>query len=302
VDIRNMRQLLAVGRYGSIAKASEALGVSQPALSAAIARMEDQLGVPLFERSAQGSRLTPIGELVAQRARKVVAEAEQMIREAALIAGGDGGSIRVGVGSSLREGFLGPFLEALTESYPLLGICVDLRDRSVLIPMLRAREIDLAICAVADEVADDDLVVTNVLTTDGVAVARPEHPLAGRRRVSVAEFAEFASSGVILPQFTNREVLGLPTDGNKLLQYQSNDYEPLIHLALLGRSTLLAPAFVVEPYLRDGRLVQIELDWAFRVSFAALATRTASASPVVSRAIRHAAAVGAALQAASGLA
>jgi DNA-binding transcriptional LysR family regulator len=292
-----MRQLLAVRRHGSFAKAAEALGMSQPSLSAAIARMEDQLGVSLFERSPQGSTLTPIGELIAERAGKVVGEAEQIVRDAAMVAGGEAGVLRLGVGSALRHGFLPRFVGALTDSQPLLSVIFEVSDRDRLIPRLRAREIDVAICAVADEVADESLVVTQVLTAQAVAAVRPDHPLAGEARVPLHRLVEFPAAGTTLRQFTNRDVLAPTSDEPALMKYQSNDYEPLIALALQGRAILMGPDFVMWPYLQDGRLRLIDLDWEFKVSFAVITTRASATMPMVSRAIRHAVAVGAAMQA-----
>ena len=74
LDIRDMRQILAITQYGSFAKAAEALGVAQPSLSKSIARLEDKLKVKLFDRSALGSALTPIGELIVERAARIVTE------------------------------------------------------------------------------------------------------------------------------------------------------------------------------------------------------------------------------------
>ena len=77
VDIRNMRHLLAVREHGSFAKAAQVLQISQPSLSASISRLEDRLKVKLFERSAAGSFITPVGEFVAERASRVIAEVDR---------------------------------------------------------------------------------------------------------------------------------------------------------------------------------------------------------------------------------
>ena len=75
--------------------------------------MYDQLKIKLLDRSATGSHLTPIGELIAERASKVVRETEQIIRDAALVAGGGAGLLRLGFGSALTEPFTSGLVHAL---------------------------------------------------------------------------------------------------------------------------------------------------------------------------------------------
>lgn len=288
-----MRQLLAVQRFGSFAKAAKALGLSQPSLSNAIARLEDQLKVRLFERTPGGSHLTAIGELIAERARKVVAESEQIIRDAELVAGGEAGEIRLGVGTALRKAFLPKLLLRVAEAYPLLTLQVEVLDRDRLLPLLRCRELDLVICSLGSDIAPEEIVAAEIITTEGVAVAHPDHPLAREAPIPIERFAEFPAAGAAQTGFTNARLLEL--GDRRISRYRSNDYEPLLELALAGRATLLAPKFVVKPYIASGQLKRLDLDWNYRVSFAALATRATSYSPMVSRIVAHAVAVGAEL-------
>ena len=59
--------------HGSFAKAAAALNMAQPALSKSIARIEDELRLTIFTRSSTGSELTPMGEMIAERAERVMA-------------------------------------------------------------------------------------------------------------------------------------------------------------------------------------------------------------------------------------
>jgi DNA-binding transcriptional LysR family regulator len=290
-----MRQLLAVQRHGSFAKAAQALGMSQPALSDAIRRLEDQLKVVLVDRTSAGSQLTPIGELIADRAGKVVAETEQIVRDAELVAGGDAGMVRIGVGSSLRQCFLPRFVSGLARDHPSLSLHIEVLDRDRLLPLVRDRVLDLAIAAVGEDV-DEDLMATEVLTTHTIAVAHPDHPLVGEREVSLVRFAGFPGAGVAQKEFSNARLLPPGMEGDALFRYRSNDYDALLEVAYAGVATLVAPTFVVQEALRTGRLKRIDLDWSFRVTYAAIATRAASYSPIISRIVREAAELGAALQ------
>ncbi len=297
MDVRNMRQLLAVRRCGSFAKAAEALGMSQPSLSSAISRLEDQLKVKLFERTSAGSHLTRVGEMIAERAGKVIAETEQIVREAELVAGGEAGTVRLGVGAGLRHGFLPQFVLAVALHHPQLSLEIEVLDRDRLLPLVKARDLDLVICGMGEDVGGEDLVAVEVLTSHIVAVAHPAHPLVDEPNVSIARFAEFPGAGAGLKEFANARMLGVVEDGGVVSRYQSNDYEPLVDLALAGHATLIAPLFLLRAHLRSGRLKRIDLDWSFKVSFAAIASRAASYSPIVSRIVRYAVATGVELQA-----
>lgn len=287
-----MRQLLAVRRYGSFAKAAQALGMSQPSLSASIARMEDQLKVRLFDRTASGSELTPIGELIAERAGKVVAEAEQIVHEAGLIAGGEAGLIRIGIGNTLRHAFLPAFVRMIVQHHPVLQLEIQLLDRDRLVPMLEARDLDLAVCAVGDDREGEALLITEVLSTSAIVVAHPDHPLASEAGVSIDRLADFAGAG---PSLKNTRMF-TATEERLFSRYQSNDFDALIALALTGKATLVAPKFLVQDHLDAGRLRQVDVELNYRVSFAAMATRAASYSPMISRIVRYACAVGAEME------
>ncbi len=80
MDIRSLQQVIAVRKHGSFAKAADALGVSQPNLSKSVARLEDELKLKIFDRTAKGSVLTPVGELIVERADAVIAETRDLRR------------------------------------------------------------------------------------------------------------------------------------------------------------------------------------------------------------------------------
>jgi DNA-binding transcriptional LysR family regulator len=291
-----MRQLLAIRSYGSFAKAAEALGISQPSLSAAIARLEDKLGVRLFERTASGSHLTPIGELITARVSKVIAETESIIRDAHLLAGGEAGTVRIGIGSALKPNFLSQYVRCVAERHPALGVHIEIQDRDRLLTLLGTRELDLIVCAVGEEIADDSLVVTPIMTANATAVSSPTHVLAGVRPISIAHFAEFRSAGANIADYTNASVLGVNDWHAKPSHYSSNTYEPLIELAIHGSCTLLAPYCIVKPFIDDGKLVVLDLDWRFTVQFVTIASRVTNYSPIISKLISYAAEIGSLVQ------
>ena len=87
MEIYQLRTLLAVAREGSITRASERLFLSQPAISAHIKAMEDELGIALFERTPRGMSLTANGAQLLERAGRIMALHREFIEEARRIKG-----------------------------------------------------------------------------------------------------------------------------------------------------------------------------------------------------------------------
>src|SRR4029079_1471047 len=122
MDIRSLRQVVAIRKYGSFAKAADALGVSQPNLSKSVARLEDELQLKLFDRTAKGSKLPPIGELIVERADAVIAETRDLARDAALLAGGETGIVRIGCTTALKMPLLQPLVQRIAHRHPGLRV------------------------------------------------------------------------------------------------------------------------------------------------------------------------------------
>ena len=97
MDIRHLRYFLAVADSGSVAAAARRLHIVQPALSRQIRDLEDELGAPLFSRSAKGVELTAAGEQFALDARRLLIDMESARQRALRVARGGAGSLRIGI-------------------------------------------------------------------------------------------------------------------------------------------------------------------------------------------------------------
>jgi DNA-binding transcriptional LysR family regulator len=281
-----MRHLLAVREHGSFAKAAQVLQISQPSLSASISRLEDRLKVKLFDRSATGSFITPVGEFIADRASRVIAEVERVTRAAALVSGGNTGTIRIGFGSSLKHTLMPRLIVDLATAKPALRLSLHVDAADNLLSLLRAREIDIAICAVPAPELVRDLIVSEVFTATPVAVASPSHPLANERPLTIKRFLEFPVAGPRLKGVA-RSPLRMTDEHAGITQYDANDYDALTPLALEGLATLIAPDFVVRPHVESGALVELGLELS-PVAYAAVTNEVNSFSPIVQEIVRGA--------------
>ena len=279
MDIRNMRQLVAIRSHGSFAKASRALGISQPSLSSAIARLEDELGLKLFDRHASGSVITPVGELIVERADAVITEARDLARDAALLAGGETGIVRIGFSSAVWTGFATPLLRWIVERHPGLKIHAEVSPAGRLLPLLEARELDVVVTGQTPSALETAYVVEVIVDTPAVFVVSPSHPLARERNISIARLAQFKCGGALSPGSSNARILGFESEN--LGMYTASHYDLLLPLVASGDIALMAPAFVVQPYLQAGEMVVLALEWRHDAKYHFVTTRGASYSPIV---------------------
>ena len=122
MEIYQLRSFVAVAELGQLTRAAEKLHVSQPAVSAQIKALEDELGVVLFERVPTGMVLTPMGRRLLPQATRVVTAADVLRGNARAIRGEVTGRASVGTLSDPEFIRLGKFLARAIERYPLLEI------------------------------------------------------------------------------------------------------------------------------------------------------------------------------------
>jgi DNA-binding transcriptional LysR family regulator len=295
VDIRSLQQVIAIRKHGSFARAADALGVSQPNLSRSVARLEDELKLKLFDRTAKGSALTPIGELIVERADAVISETRDLARDAALLAGGETGIVRIGCTTALTMPLVLPLVQRIVERHPGLRVHAEAAASARLLPLLEARELDVVFTgqAPADPSASA-YVVELILETPAIFVASPSHPLANERDISIPRLAEFKSGGSQSPGSSNARLLGF--ENGNLSTYTASHYELLLPLVLSGDTVLLAPSFVVQSYLEAGDMVILDVQWRYDAKFHFATTRAASFSPIVKEIREQARAIGAQLR------
>ena len=184
MELHQLRYFLAIAETGSFTGAAKRCHVAQPSLSVQLAKLEDELGGPLFLRGRQGARLTSRGELFRPRAAEALRQLEAAKTEAGELAGLRRGSVALGCMPTTGAYLLPPLLKAFGQAHP--GIHLDLREDSSpqLGKLLRESEVDLAI---VDEAGLGPGLASELLFTEPLLLAvPPKHPLAKRRRLALS--------------------------------------------------------------------------------------------------------------------
>ena len=151
MNIRDLRYIVAFADVGHFRRAAERCFVSQPTLSSQVRKVEEELGVVLFERSNKWVRLTPIGEQVVEKARealRIVGEIEEVAQD---FRDPNVGSLRVGIIPTIGPYLIPLVIEALQEELPQLQIIFFEEITEMLLQRLRGGEIDAAFVATASE-------------------------------------------------------------------------------------------------------------------------------------------------------
>jgi DNA-binding transcriptional LysR family regulator len=184
----SLRQFLAftkVARLGSFARAAEALGTSQPALSQSIAQMEELLGLKLFQRTTRAVRMTAEGEFLLPRAERIMAGVEEAMQALQEHAQQRRSRISIGTLPSFATGILPTALRLYRERYPASQLAVMDGTSDVLYAGIEAGQLDVAIGSRLP--GHPDVSFRPVLRERFALVLRREHPLARQETVTWRE-------------------------------------------------------------------------------------------------------------------
>jgi LysR family transcriptional regulator, hydrogen peroxide-inducible genes activator len=185
--LRQLQFLAALGQQGSFVRAAEAVGVTQPTLSAGVKELEAVLGVTLVERSRSGAVLTPAGREATQRAAGALAQVEDLVRAVRRAAAPLSGTIRLGAIPTIAPFLLPRALKVLRAKFPNLQLVLREDVTARLVEGLRARTLDVALIALPYEAAG---IETEVIGEDEFLLICPKgHDLATKKALSTADLA-----------------------------------------------------------------------------------------------------------------
>lgn len=118
MDLKQLRAVVTVAETGSVTRASQLLHMVQPAVSRQISSLEDELGVPLFDRTRQGMRPTQAGAALVARARRILTEVERAHAEVRPTRGEVTGIATVGILGSVERLLAGPLVDVVRRKHP----------------------------------------------------------------------------------------------------------------------------------------------------------------------------------------
>jgi DNA-binding transcriptional LysR family regulator len=185
VELTTLRYFRAIARIGHMTRAAGELGVSQPALSASLKKLESEVGAQLLHRTGRGVELTEAGRTFLTYADDAVRRAEAGVRAVRQLAGLEAGSIRVGGGATATTYILPPVVSRIRRRHEGLRFYVREAGSTAVAAAVVSGELDLGIVTLpiagSGGHGKPDLLTLPLVEDELRLVVPPDHRLAGRR-------------------------------------------------------------------------------------------------------------------------
>jgi len=263
----DLEYFIEICRLGSIAQAAIQLGVTQPALSKCIRRLEQTAGARLLDRTARGVSPTEMGELLLKRSSIILSELDSARRTLQELSGVRTGSVSIGVPPTLNHGFIPDLIELAFRQRPQLQFRVSEGLFQSLLPRLQSGELDFIISSpTAVEMEAPDLQCEHLGSNLFTACVSADHPLNHADRISDQSLHEY--SWVLVPP---RGVLRDQLDelflarGLKRIEPQVETSSTVLSKALIMRQGLIGflPLEVFASEEQAGLIRRLRLPWLY---------------------------------------
>ena len=186
MELRDIEYFSVVAEHRHLGRAAAALGLTQPALSKCLRRLEGILDAKLVRRTAAGVDLTAEGVALAAHARQLRLSLEDVAREVKNVSHGQVGHLRIGTASGMAERVLPEPCRALLRESPRVTFMVIREGNETLIPALRNGDLDMIISGIPDA-PYEDLVQERLYDDNFEILASAKHSLSGRNKVGLAD-------------------------------------------------------------------------------------------------------------------
>jgi DNA-binding transcriptional LysR family regulator len=228
MELRDIEYFAVIAEHRHLGRAADALGLSQPALSKSLRRLEQALQVKLVRRTPKGVELTAEGSVLLLRVRELRLSMQGVAREIADVSQGRVGHLRIGVSAAISEQFLSVAFATLLKDAPRTKLIVSVSDNDLLVPALCNGELDLIIHYLP-VTPPEGVVCEHLYDSEYVVCASAKHRLAGRKQVTLAELAQ--------ERWALNE-LTLPAQQRLLEKFRDSGFPPP-RVALQSRSVAL---------------------------------------------------------------
>jgi len=253
LSLRQLEYVVAVAETAGFHRAAERCNVSQPTLSAQIAQVESVLGVRLFERARTGVLVTPQGQVIVDRARRVLREMGDLFAAAARANDPFAGTFRLGVIPTVAPYLLPEVMPALGRRYPNLQIVLREERTDEVTRDLRQATLDLGLLALEADLGEHE---AHEVLKDPFVVAMPlGHPLAKKKRIAIADLEK---EPVLLLDdghcFRTQALALCSKAGVRETGFRATSLATLVQMVSAGRGITLLPKLAVEVENRRGQI------------------------------------------------
>ena len=215
MELRDIEYFAVVAEHKSIARAAETLGLSQPALSKSLRRLEQSVRAKVVKRTPTGIELTAVGTALLAQVSRLRLTLDDISREAADLGDGRAGHLRIATNPGLTFNLITEACNALRKEAPKVTLTIVIDSRMSLVNRVRAGELDMAIVSIEPEL-HADLVAELLYHGKHQIYASMNHRLVKRRQLTLADLVDeqwvMAADGNLARQRLHQAFaeLGLP--------------------------------------------------------------------------------------------
>lgn len=250
MNIQDLRYVVTVAKLRHFGRAAKVCHISQPTLSGQIRKLEEELGVVIFERSNKRVDLTEIGEQMVLCAQRAIDEVSEMEKLASVSRDPFDGPLRVGVIPTLAPYLMPHVWQPLQKQYPRLKLTLWEDTTLPLLEKVRERILDAAL--VATEVDEADLTDLVLFDEPMAAALYHDHPLAKQESVREEDLAEdllVLADGHCL---SNQAIAACGQNRAAAACWRAASLETLVQLVAAGHGTTLVPALAGPSLIKRG--------------------------------------------------
>lgn len=194
MELKHLRYFVAVAEELNFSRAAQRLHMTQPPLSVQVKQLEEEIGVPLLERSTRNVRLTEAGQVFLEESRRLFGQLEQSVRTVRRVGHGEVGTLALGFVPTAASETLPPLLRVFRKGYPEVEITLHEMNPPQLVNGLRDGRIDAAFFYLPSGNVPpfgDATLDSMPVSREPLVVALPaDHPLAARRRIEMASLSD----------------------------------------------------------------------------------------------------------------
>lgn len=185
-QLRDMEYFAAIAEHGQVQRAAAALGLSQPALSKSLRRLEQTLKTKLLKRTPKGVELTSVGSTLLAHVRKLRLSVEDISREVADLSQGRAGHLSIGTGAGFALNFVPTACNALLKEAPKVTLKITVDERNAVLSAVRNGALDLAVFTIRAP-RHEALAEEHLFDEPYVVYASTNHRLAKRKQLTLAD-------------------------------------------------------------------------------------------------------------------
>jgi len=282
VSLQDLHYLSVIADHESLSAAAESLGVSQPALSKCLKRLERTYGAPLVDWVDGRARMSEIGEVVLRRAQKVIHDVEEIPRQVRLIAEGVNACVRIGLGPLPAELAGRTALARYARERPRARLEVTIAAYDEFVPLLRREHLDFYIADIADAVFRDEVQIEDIPMAPARWVCRVGHPILSRGKIDARVLTEYPFASTTPPVRFRKWLLDLKRTGagpdqiapHEPLSIMCDSGAILREIAMQSDCIGYTPENLAQAEAAAGRLALIETECQPPTSRIAIVRRT----------------------------